>query len=138
MSIRGSFYALTDDQLAALLSGSLDGDAFLGERLHVAPAEKFSGGEAVWCELTKLLDPEDGCGAQGTEVVPEGGAFSNAEEVRRTFTKLSVLPHQELERRYAALETDFSWEQIHEAIRGLIQFYHRAAMAGHAMLFNLR
>ncbi len=138
MSIRGSFYSLTDDQLTALLSGSLDGDAFLGGRLQVAPAEKFSGGEAVWYELTKLLGPEDGCGVHGTEVVPEGGAFSNEAEVRRTFTKISVLPEQELERRYAALDTDFSWEQIHEAIQGLIHFYHRTAMAGNAMLFNLR
>lgn len=138
MGIKGTFYSLTDTQLAALLNGSLDGDAFLSGRLPDAPADRFSGGEEVWYELTKILGPEDGCGVHPTEALPEGGAFSSAAEVRRGFTRLSVVPHQELERRHGTLETEATWEEVHAAIRGLILFYHRAAMAGNAILFNVR
>ena len=138
MSIRGTFYAVTDSQLARVLEGSLDGDDFLAGRSPEAPAERFSGGEAVWYELTKLLDPEDGCGVEGTEAIPEGGAYSFSADVQRISGLLNALEREELARRYARLDTDFSFDEIYAAILGLVPFYQRSAAAKHAMLFNLR
>ena len=138
MSIRGTFYAVTDSQLARVLDGSLDGDDFLAGRSPEAPAERFSGGEAVWYELTKLLGPEDGCGVEGTEAIPEGGAYSFSADVQRISDRLSALEREELARRYAELDTDFSFDEIYAAILGLVPFYQRSAATKLAILFNLR
>lgn len=138
MSIRGTFYAVTDSQLVRLLEGSLGGDDFLAGCSPEAPAEHFSGGEAVWYELTKLLGSEDGCGVEGTEAIPEGGAYSFSADVQRISGRLSALDREELARRYADLETDFAFDEIHAAILGLVTFYQRSAASKLAMLFNIR
>jgi hypothetical protein len=137
MSFGGAFYAITDSQLKRLLDRSLDGEAFIKGRTAEAPMERFSGGEAVWYELTKLLGPEDGCGATGTEVIPEGGAYSYANEVARISDQLTMLNKRELQRRYAELETTFRFEEVYAAIVGLLSFYRRSSKAGLAILFNI-
>ena len=137
MSFGGTFYALTDSQLKRLIDGSLDGESFLRGRTLETPTERFSGGEAVWYELTKLLGPEDGCGAVGTEVVPEGGAYSYANDVTRISDRLTMLSKSELQRRYVELETTVQFDEIYAAIVGLLSFYRRSAKAGLAVLFNI-
>jgi hypothetical protein len=137
VSFGGTFYAITDSQLKRLLEKSLDGEAFLRGRTSETPTERFSGGEAVWYELTKLLGPEDGCGAVGTEAVPEGGAYSYSSEVARISDQLTMLGKGELQRRYAELETTFQFDEIYAAIVGLLSFYRRSSKAGLAVLFNI-
>jgi len=137
MSFGGAFYALTEDQLKRVLSGSLDGEAFLKGRSTEKPAECYSSAEQVWYELTKLLASENGCGAEATEVVPEGGAYSYSPDVRMTAEALTLLTKNELRSRYASLDTSFTFEAVYQAVIGLVSFYRRADRSGHAVLFNI-
>ena len=134
----GNFYALTDDQLNRILAGSLDGDAFLSGTSAEKPAACFSHGELVWYELTKILAAEDGCGANTTDAVPEGGAYSHSSEVQETSASLETLTEEEIRLRYSGLDTPHSFDEIFKAVVGLSAFYQRTQSAGHAMLFNIR
>lgn len=138
MSFEGTFYAITDSQLNSLLNQSLDGDAFLQGQTTEAPLERFSGAGSVWYELTQLLGPEDGCGAEATEVIPEGGAYSDSNDVVRISAQLNQLEPSDLERRYAELETSVQFKELDAAIVDLRAFYQRSANAGLAVLFNIR
>ncbi|WP_144289841.1 DUF1877 family protein [Ideonella sp. A 288] len=137
MSYGGDFYALSDDQLTRILSGQLDGEAFLRNGLPERPADCFTGGEAVWHELTKLLGPENACGVDITDAVPVGGGCSASADVQRTAEALTVLTKDELRHRYAVLDTRESFESLYAVVLGLVSFYRRAGKAGHAVLFNI-
>ena len=115
MGMGGSFYAVSDDQMIRALSGTLPWDAFRSNALDERPAECFSDGEHVWFELSKLLDPEHACGRHQSDRLPEAVGCNHALNARLTALALGRLDLVELETRYAALDTEWSFDEVHAA-----------------------
>lgn len=135
MSMGGDFHAITNTDLEGLLAGDLDFDAYFAKGLDQRPVECFSGGEHLWFELTQLLEPENGCGANVSDLAPMGGTYSGPGEALATWKALSSLDRDELNQRFAHLETGVGFEECFVVVKDLTQFYERAARAGNAVFF---
>lgn len=137
MSLGGDFYALSDDQLQRLLDEKLYYGEFLAALLEEKPRECFSDGEYYWFELTRLLAPEDACGVDHTDVIPEMSGYSFAEQVLSTAQALARLSEEKLRQRHSqqGIEQDFG--ELYSVIQGVIAFYQRAAQQGDAVLFRV-
>ncbi len=137
MSMGGDFYALSDDQLTRLLDGSLDYGDFLYDQIEERPRECYAGGEFVWYELTQILAPEDGCGIEQTDAIPEASGYSFSDDVESVAKQLALLDDEEIKRRYGKIETGESFESVLKAVNEVVAFYQRAAANKYAVLFRV-
>ena len=137
MSMGGDFYALSDEQLTRLLDETLDFGEFFYDEIEERPRECYSGGELVWYELTQILTPEEGCGVEHTDVVPEMSGYSFSDDVESVAKQLALLDDEEIKRRYSQIETSESFERILEATQEVVAFYQRAAANKDAILFRV-
>lgn len=138
MSMRGEFYAISDDQLTRLLDETLDYAEFFCERIEERPRECYSGCESVWYELTQILMPEDGCGVEQTDVIPEASGYSFSDDVESVAKQLALLDDEEIERRYEDIEASESFESVLEAVKEVMDFYQRAAANKDAIVFRVQ
>lgn len=137
MSMGGDFYALSDEQLTRLLDETLDFGEFFYDEIEERPRECYSGGELVWYELTQILTPEEGCGVEQTDVVPEMSGYSFSDDVESVAKQLALLDDEEIKHRYSQIETSESFERILKATQEVVAFYQRAAANKDAILFRV-
>jgi hypothetical protein len=137
MSMGGDFYALSDDQLTRLLDGTLGYGDFLYDEIEERPREYYAGGEFVWYELSQILAPEDGCGIEQTDAIPEASGYSLSDDVESVAKQLALLDDEEIKRRYDQVETSESFESVLKAVNEVVDFYQRAAANKEAVLFRV-
>jgi hypothetical protein len=133
----GDFYAISDDQLKRLLAGQLDYKAFLQAGGGEQPRESFAKCQPVWYELSQVLQAENGCGAQQTSAIPEMCGYSSSAEVQETARKLLALAQADLRSRCGEAIMEAPVDQVVEAVKGLTDFYQRAASNKDAVLFRV-
>lgn len=133
----GDFYAMSDDQLERLLGGQLDHAQFLAVGGGEQPRERFAGASGVWYELSQVLQPEAGCGAEQTTVIPAMSGYSYSQQVATTAGQLAKLAEAEVRKRCDGAIMEASAEQVLAAIRELAAFYERAAGHKDAILFRV-
>lgn len=137
MSMGGDFFALTDDQLARLLRGSLDYGDFLYDGPGEHPREYLSDHEPLWFELTQVLAAEHACGVRQTHVIPEICGYASSQEVVQVAARLAVLTAEIIAKRCAILGTDAGAAEVWAAVQDVTAFYRRAADHGDAVLFRV-
>lgn len=137
MSMGGDFYALSDEQLTELLGEGMDYREFFYGESEERPRECYSGGELVWHELTQILMPEEGCGVEQTDVIPEASGYSYSGDVGAVAKELALLDDEEIQRRYSQIETSESFESVLKATKEVVAFYQRAAANKDAILFRV-
>lgn len=133
----GDFYALSDDQLQRLLAGQLDHEQFLAAGGGEQPRERFAGANGVWYELSQVLQPEAGCGAEQTTVIPAMSGYSYSARVAASAGQLAQLAEAEVRKRCEGAIMEASADQVLAAIRELAAFYQRAAGNKDAILFRV-
>lgn len=133
----GDFYALSEDQLKRLLAGELDHAQFLAAGGGEQPRERFAQANAVWYELSQVLQAEAACGKEQTTAIPAMAGYSYAAQVQATAGQLAQLAEPELRTRCAGALMEASVEQVLAAIQALTDFYRRAAGNQDAILFRV-
>ena len=133
----GDFYALTDDQLKRLLAGELDPAQFLQAAAGEQPRERFGEASEVWYELSQVLQPEAGCGAEQTTAIPAMTGYSYSQQAQATAAQLAKLAEPELRVRCEGALMEASPDEVLAAIRALTAFYQRAAGNQDAILFRV-
>lgn len=137
MSMGGDFYAISDDQLTRLLDGTLDYVDFLCGQIAERPRECYANGEYVWYELCQILGPEDGCGSEQTDAIPEIAAYSFSDDVESVAKMLAMLGDEEIRLRYSKIEAKEPLEDVLRVIKELVVFYQRAVVNKDAILFRV-
>lgn len=137
MSMGGDFFSISDEQLQRLLDKTLDYRFFLYEEMEEKPCECYSKGEHIWYELTRLLSDEDACGIEQTDVIPEFSGYSFSEDVHYISRRLEMLSEDEIRNRLENEEIEVSLEEISDVVKGLKEFYQRAASKRNAVLFRV-
>lgn len=137
MRMGGDFFALTDDQLARLLRGSLDYGEFLYDGPGEHPRECLSDHEPLWFELTQVLAAERACGVRQTSVIPEICGYASSQDVVQVAARLDALTAEAVARRCAAVATDAGTDEVWAAVQAVTAFYRRAADHGDAVLFRV-
>jgi hypothetical protein len=137
MAIDGGFYALTDDQLKRLLAGELPYAAFLQKGGGEQPREVHVDAIAVWYELSQVLQAEAGCGAEQTDKIPTMVGYSSSAQVQSTATQLAALADAEIRTRCESALMEATPDEVVQAVKGLKDFYQRAAANKDAVLFRV-
>ena len=137
MSMGGDFYALSDDQLQRMLDGSLDYAEFLYGEIEEKPRECYSRGEHLWHELTRLLQNEDACGMEQTDAIPELSGYSFSGDVASTAKRLTALSEDQMRHRHDDENIEAPIDEVLDIIKGVVEFYERAAANGDAVLFRV-
>jgi len=137
MSIEGGFYALSDDQLKRLLAGELAYGPFLASAAGEKPRETHAEPIAVWYELSQVLQPESGCGAEQTDKIPTMVGYSSAQQVQAIAPKLAALADGEVRKRCEGALMEATPDEVVQAVQGLKAFYQRAAANKDAVLFRV-
>jgi hypothetical protein len=135
--VGGDFYAMSDAQLMRLLDGTVHFGAFLYGEAAEQPRECYSEAAPYWQALLKLLAPEDGCGSEVTDTIPEASGYSYAEDVAFVAAQLAGLSDETLQQRYLEGKIEIDFESLLAAVKGVIDFYQRAAQHGEAVLFRV-
>jgi hypothetical protein len=91
----------------------------------------------VWYELTQILAPEDGCGIEQTDAIPEASGYSFSDDVESVAKQLALLDDEEIQRRYGNIETGESFESVLKAVNEVVAFYQRAAANKNAVIFRM-
>jgi len=137
MSMGGDFYANSDEQLTRLLDGTLNYDEFFCDEIEDRPRECYSGCEWVWYELTQILMPEDGCGVEITDAIPEALGYSYSGDVESVAEALAMLDDEEIKLRYSKIKAKEPLEDVLRVIKELVVFYQRAAANKDAIVFRV-
>lgn len=137
MSMCGNFFALSDRQLERMLNDVLDYSKFLYNELDEKPAECFSHAEYCWNDVREILTPEDACGMDITDSIPEMSGYSFSSDVKAIAASLERLNESEIKDRHAELSISTDLNTINDIVRGLVEFYQRAARNGNAVLFRV-
>lgn len=139
MSMGGDFYALSDAHLTSLLEGKIDYSDYLGGEADTdkSPRECYARAEHIWYELSQILAPEEGCGVEITQEIPEMASYSYSDEVKSVAEKLLLLGDEEIQDRFDALETEESFAEVRQAVKEVVAFYQRAAANDDAVLFRV-
>ena len=137
MSMGGDFYALSDDQLQRMLEGSLDYAEFLYGEIEEKPRECYSRGEHLWYELTRLLQNEDACGMEQTDAIPEFSGYSVSGDVASTAKRLTALSEDQIRHRHDDENIEAPIDEVLDIVKGVVEFYARAAANGDAVLFRV-
>lgn len=137
MSMGGDFYALSDEQLQKMLNDELDYSKFLYDELNEKPAECFSDAEYCWNDVREILTPEDACGIDITDSIPEVSGYSFSSDVKTIAARLERLNESEIKERHFELGIETELETMSGIIKGLVAFYLRAATNGNAVLFRV-
>lgn len=136
MSLGGDFYALSDQQLEALLDGAL-GLAFLYNELEEQPRECYAGAEQAWYELTQILGTIMSDYSEQTDAIPEMSQYTWADDVPKLAEKLARLDEAHIENRYNGDEMETDLATLKGYIQEVVGFYQRAAQNGDAVLFRV-
>ena len=137
MSMGGDFYAISDLQLEQLLDGAVHYGDFLYDELDEKPRECYADAEYAWFELTQLLEPEMSPFSDHTDAIPEMSMYAYSDDVKRIAQRLSQLTPTMVASRYAASEMETELEELQGYIKGITDFYQRAAQNGDAVLFRV-
>jgi hypothetical protein len=137
MSMGGDFFALTDDQLARLLRGTLDYGDFLYDGPGERPSECLADFEPLWFELTQVLAAERACGVRQTNLIPEICGYASSQEVVQIAARLAPLNAEVIGQRCRLIGTDAGPAEVWPAVQALAAFYQRAAERGNAVLFRV-
>ncbi|WP_020396346.1 DUF1877 family protein [Thiolinea disciformis] len=131
------FYALTDNQLNALLEGELDYSKFFTAKQDEKPRECFSDVGAAWEDLVALLDDEKAGGKTQTKEIPKMASYNDAKMVKKVAKALAQIDDEELKERYDDLELDVDFKTLKKLTKSLTAFYQRAAQNGDAVLLRI-
>jgi hypothetical protein len=137
MSTPGGFYALTDDQLKRLLAGELAYAPFLQAGGGEQPRETHADANPFWYELSQVLQGESGCGAEQTDRIPTMVGYSYSPQVQSTAAGLAALGDAEIRARCEGALMEATPDQVVAAVKGLKDFYRRAAAHKDAVLFRV-
>jgi hypothetical protein len=137
MSTPGGFYALSDDQLRRLLAGELAYAPFLQAGGGEQPRETHADAIPVWYELSQVLQGEAGCGAEQTDRIPTMVGYSYSPQVQSTAASLAALGDAEIRARCEGALMEATPDQVVAAVKGLKDFYQRAAAHQDAVLFRV-
>lgn len=137
MSNGSGFFALSDDQLKRLLAGDIDPGTFLQPGGGEQPRENHDAAIACWYELSQVLQAEAACGAEQTDKIPTMVGYSSSAQVQETAAKLKALAEGEVRKRCESALMEASVDEVVAAVRGLADFYERAAANKDAVLFRV-